>query len=363
MPARVSIIIPCYNQARYVREAAGSALAQNDGPLELVLVDDGSTDETAQALDEIKASDPERIAIVSQENKGLSMARQAGLDRAAGELIVFLDSDDRLLPGMLAACVAAFDRSPGASAVVGRTRVVYENGRTAPKILNPGLNAVWPEILAANPFGSPCSMLLKKKDVVAAGGVGMPGVRACEDWDLYARMIRRGMRFERIDEVLAVYVQHEGVLSRDIALMLREKIALLDRMLSDAAAPQPLAKEDYARYRNGHVLFTLGEAAGLGLEAENIASIAENMVGGRVAFRYFCNQFLYGLQHSVSMNNARLAPEYIDEVCARLQDRFTALGFGKHAVMLAAEFRREMKSPKKRISIARRISRLIDPLR
>lgn len=343
--------------------AVGSVLAQTCPDYEMILVNDGSTDQTEKVFAEIKAAHPDRVALVSQSNQGLAMARQAGLDRAFGEYIVFLDSDDRLMPGMLGSCLAGFDRRPGASVIVGRTRVVYENEKSAPRILKPGSNAGWPAILSSNPFGSPCSMMPRKKAVLEAGGVGLPGVRACEDWDLYARMARRGMRFEIVDDVLAEYLQHENALSRDIGLMLRERIALLDRMAKDVAGLPSLAGEVYARYRNGHVLFTIGQAAGRKDNIQYLDRIAGHMVPGKVDFRYFCNQFLYGLQHSVAMKREGLEAEYIEQVCGLLSRRLSAIGSGAEANALAGEFRREMKNPMLRRSIARRLSRMLDPFR
>lgn len=363
MAARVSIIIPCYNQSGYVTRAVGSALPQMGDDDELILVNDGSTDRTAEVIEEIRAAHPGRVATVSQANQGLAMARQAGLERAGGEYIVFLDADDWLLPGMLGACLAGFGRRPDASVVVGRTRVVYENETSPPTILRPGSNTEWPEILAVNPFGSPCSMMLRKKDLLAAGGTGLPGCRACEDWDLYARMARRGMKFEIIDAVLAAYVQHENALSRDPDLMLREKIALLDRMAAEAAGLPALPPEVYDRCRNGQVLFMIGEAAGKLETADRIGRIADCMVRSEVAFRYFCNQFLYGLQHSAALARTKLGAEYIEQVRGTVEKRFEELGFGRWGHRLGREFRREMKAPMKRLSLARRISRLLDRVR
>lgn len=362
MPVRVSIIIPCYNHSGYVREAVDSVLAQSCRDFEIVLVDDGSTDGTEKVFTEIKAANPDRVAIVRQENKGLSLARQAGLECASGEFVVFLDADDRLMPGMLESCLNRFHNAPDAAAIVGKTKVVHEDARMEPRILSPGANDRWPEVLAVNPFGAICSIMFRKKALVAAGGVGLPGVRACEDWDLYARMLRRGMRFARVAEALAVYAQHENALSRDLELMLREKIALLDRMVRDVAGPARLTREAYGRYRNGHVLFAIGEAAGKN-NINDIERIASHMIPGEIDFRYFCNQFLYGMQHSVALTRRKFDEDDIERVCGAVARRFSEIGFGAYAKMAAREFRREMKNPLRRRSIARRLSRTIDPLR
>src|SRR5215211_9350661 len=99
----VSVVIPCYNQAHFLGEAIESVLSQSYRNFEILVVDDGSTDNTSEV-----ASRYERVRIVRQENRGLSGARNRGLREAKGEYVVFLDADDRLLPGALEASLGCF---------------------------------------------------------------------------------------------------------------------------------------------------------------------------------------------------------------------------------------------------------------
>src|SRR5829696_2931566 len=103
----VSVVVPCYNQARFLGEAIESVLAQSHPLFEVVVVDDGSTDDTS----EVAARYP-GVRLVRQENRGLSGARNAGLARSRGEYVVFLDADDRLLPGALEAGVERLGANP-----------------------------------------------------------------------------------------------------------------------------------------------------------------------------------------------------------------------------------------------------------
>jgi glycosyltransferase involved in cell wall biosynthesis len=362
-----SVIIPCYNQCNYVSESASSVFNQTHARHELILVDDGSTDDTARIFADIKAKHSERVTVLSQSNQGSSMARQAGFEKAKGDYIVFLDSDDRLEPRMLEACLDGFVRWPEASAIVGSTKIVYEKEQTKSRILENGKNIQWPSILSVNPFGACCSVMLRKRDVIEAGGVGQPGVRACEDWDLYARMARRGMAFKCIPEVLSCYLQHENVLSQNVELMLLEKIAMLDR-LAKAEEPEHngrplLSIELYGRFRNGYVLSAFGEAVGQQFDVDALARLIGKMVYGDFQFRFFCNQFLHGLQHAMSITRARLDPTYIEEACRAVFGRFLLHGYEHYACMFLREIRREMKNPMKRYSLSRRVSRLLDPTR
>ena len=108
----VSTIIPVHNRADLIREAVESILAQQYRPIEIIIVDDGSTDHTPQVLDQLAALHPEEIRYVVQTNGGPGLARQRGLDRARGEFIQFLDSDDLLLPEKFAAQVKALRDQP-----------------------------------------------------------------------------------------------------------------------------------------------------------------------------------------------------------------------------------------------------------
>ena len=98
---RVSVIVPVYNTQNYLPECIDSVLAQTFGDFELILVDDGSTDDSPQICDDYAARDP-RVRVIHQKNAGPAAARNAGLDHAQGEYILFADSDDRLLPNLTA---------------------------------------------------------------------------------------------------------------------------------------------------------------------------------------------------------------------------------------------------------------------
>jgi len=99
MSARISVIVPIYNVATYLRRCVDSILQQTYSNLEIFLIDDGSTDESGVICDELSAKDA-RIVVIHQKNGGLSAARNAGLDHATGEWIAFLDSDDWIEPQM-----------------------------------------------------------------------------------------------------------------------------------------------------------------------------------------------------------------------------------------------------------------------
>src|SRR5215212_4087832 len=116
---KVSVVIPCYNQAHFLPEAIESVLSQSYEEFEVLVVDDGSKDETAQVASQYVSTDP-RVRVIRQENRGLAGARNRGLAEAQGEYVVFLDSDDRLLKEALEVGVRELASHPECAFVSGR---------------------------------------------------------------------------------------------------------------------------------------------------------------------------------------------------------------------------------------------------
>lgn len=115
----VSTIIPVHNRSALLREAVASVLAQDHRPIEIVIVDDGSSDATGAVADGLAAAHPAIIRVIHQPNGGPGAARQRGLDHSHGEFVQYLDSDDLLLPGKFSAQVEALNRSPEARIAYG----------------------------------------------------------------------------------------------------------------------------------------------------------------------------------------------------------------------------------------------------
>src|SRR5690606_1176147 len=123
----VSVITPTYNRADFIGEAVESVLAQTYPNFELVIIDDGSTDNTRDILEPyLKDS---RIRLFHQQNQGQSVARNRGLEEATGEFICFLDSDNAWFPEKLEKSLKAFDHNPESDVVYGDFVVIDEQGR------------------------------------------------------------------------------------------------------------------------------------------------------------------------------------------------------------------------------------------
>jgi SAM-dependent methyltransferase len=221
--ALVSIVIVCYNQARYLAEAIESALAQLYQPVEILVVDDGSTDETPAVVQGFQS-----IRYVHQVNRGLPAARNIGLRSSTGDFVAFLDADDRLLPNAVQAGLECFRECPEAAFVFGRFQNIYRDGSPAPTAAEEFIEQEhYLHLLQGNFIGMHGTVLYRRAALAATGGFDET-LRACEDYELYMRTARtfpiRGYR-----ELVAEYRKHDTNMSRDPVFMLKSVLGVLNR--------------------------------------------------------------------------------------------------------------------------------------
>ncbi len=237
----VSVVIPCYNHARFLGEAIESALDQTCREVEIVVVDDGSTDDTAS----VAARYP-GVVYVRQENQGLAAARNTGVRSSRGAFLVFLDADDRLLPNAIDAGLECFARHPDAAFVSGDHRRIALDGTP---IATPEVPRVQGDhylaLLRGNYIGMHATVMYRREAVEQAGGFD-PTLPACEDYDLYLR-IARDLPVHQHEAVVAEYRRYDGNMSRDLGLMLGTVLRVL-------RAQEPHVRADGRRqeaYRDG----------------------------------------------------------------------------------------------------------------
>jgi glycosyltransferase involved in cell wall biosynthesis len=198
----VTIVVPCFNTHRYLGEAIASVRAQTFPGIELLVVDDGSTDpETLRCL----AALPPDIRLVRQENRGLPAARNAGMRLARGRFVMPLDCDDRLEPTMVAACVEAAEKTGAAYAYAG-TALVGEASGTLRRFFN------FFEQLATNQL--PYCLLMRREVWERVGGYDEAFRLGYEDWELNIRLGAAGHFGAEVPHPLFVYrVSSTGMLS------------------------------------------------------------------------------------------------------------------------------------------------------
>ena len=215
MTPRISIVIPAYNSAEFLSAAIDSALAQTVANCEVIVVNDGSTDNTPDVL----AQYEDQIRIIDQANRGLSGARNSGIRAATGELIGLLDADDIWLPTFCETLLQLVERNPDAAAYYGAVQCMSAEGVDLPQAGGQKVVATdqfYTHLVRAN-WLIPSSMLLRR-DIIIDAGLFDPAIRAAEDWDLWLR-IGQEHPFAGTEQIVARYRLHGASLSADPAKM------------------------------------------------------------------------------------------------------------------------------------------------
>ncbi|MGY1688895.1 glycosyltransferase [Geodermatophilus sp. SYSU D01105] len=222
-PPRVSVIIPCYDQARFLGDALASVAAQTQPATEVVVVDDGSSDNTAEVARRYPG-----VRLVRQRNSGLAAARNTGLRHATGDYLVFLDADDRLLPPALEIGLASLSARPEHAFVFGDWRLIGADGSPLPTPERPPPdNRPYRALLRMCFISTPAAVMYRRVAVDAAGGFDET-VSPSADYDLYLRLTRT-WPVHGHGEVVAEYRRHGANMTLDRGLMLRSELTVLRR--------------------------------------------------------------------------------------------------------------------------------------
>jgi glycosyltransferase involved in cell wall biosynthesis len=215
---RISVVIPAFNAELFLPRCLKSVFAQTLKPVEVIVVDDGSTDQTAAIAASLGAT------VFSQTNRGASAARRLGIQYASGNWIALLDADDLWAPEKLERQVACIR----ADTVLVYTGMLFfdDNGSRGEK---PAIDPVLARILLryCNPI--PCTYLVKREALMRDGGY-REDIRACEDWEMLVRLQQYG-KFEAVDAPLMECYLHPDSLSANPEVMLRDLDLILDTTL------------------------------------------------------------------------------------------------------------------------------------
>ena len=245
----VSVVIPAYNHARYLPAAIDSALAQTYAPVEVIVVDDGSTDDTPRVL----AAYGDRIRVIRQANQGAGAARNAGLAASRGEYVAFLDSDDIWLPRKLELQMGRFDADPALGLVHCGAETIDEHGRTTGYLLDGLEGWVASDLLRLDRevMGPGSDIVVPRRVADEVGGfdVRLP---PSEDWDFSYRIAAK-YRVGYVAEPLIRYRQHGGGIHLNIPKMEKSMLIALEKAFASPDASVQ-ALRDYAYGRLHRIL-------------------------------------------------------------------------------------------------------------
>jgi glycosyltransferase involved in cell wall biosynthesis len=222
----VSVIIPCWNAEALVSDAIGSALSQTHANLEVIVIDDGSTDRSVDVL----KSFGDRIRWESGPNRGACVARNRGLEMARGEFIQYLDSDDLLHPTKIAVQLSLFESDP---------RKILYCGRETHSITTPSKR--WLDIpshegdevlFALSKIITCSSPLYRKNQLVTIGGY-RTDLDCAQDYDLNLRLALAGFHFHRLDKILLTVRRRDGSISSDSLKVLRQMRVLWHELVGE----------------------------------------------------------------------------------------------------------------------------------
>jgi len=271
----VSVIMPAYNVEPYVGDAIGSALAQTFTDLEVIVVDDGSTDETAQAVRTLARQDS-RVKLVQQPNRGLAGARNSALRASRGEFLALLDSDDVWEPTFLEQQLAILHARPDVDIVTGNGW--YLGGAKHGQVARPQPDPrPAPEL--ASIIGDEWSVFIMsvfRRHVYTGIGPFDESMRSNEDYDFWLRAAVAGFTFARNDTPLGHYRVRSDSLSASNIRMLRGILHVYTKLrpvIADRAREMSILQRQIVRFESE----LLAAEARLALELADFAAAREHL--------------------------------------------------------------------------------------
>jgi glycosyltransferase involved in cell wall biosynthesis len=244
---RVSVVIPAYNAQRTLAQTLESVIVQTMSDLEVIVVDDGSTDATAVTVEGF--SDP-RVKLVRRENGGVGAARNTGIAQAHGEWVAFLDADDMWVPQKLERQLTLMHESPGSLASQAGAYLVDDDlNRLAIRHCVPDPEPLLAFLRFQNLPAAASSWIVNRELLSSIGGFDTELLRI-EDWEFSIRLARFAKPL-CIDEPLTLYRYHETNRSHDLDAHVAAGMTILERLFADPSLPAEIRKrrrEIYARF-------------------------------------------------------------------------------------------------------------------
>ncbi len=249
--ATVDIILSTYNRVHYLKEAVESVCLQTFQDWELIIVNDGSTDETRALIDQYSQADP-RIRAIHQPNAGLARARNNGIRAARSKYLAFLDDDDVWLNEKLEKQIAHFETHPKLGFLYSRAHVTdnqLRHLRVVPEEMYSSIEKLieWTDWL-------PLSSVMVRRDCLNSAGLFDESLDRGTDYDLWLRIVRR-FPFDGLDQSLLLYRQHKDNMSASAVKRLENHLVIFRKAIQ---YPEFKPFIGLIRRRKAHDLYALG---------------------------------------------------------------------------------------------------------
>lgn len=246
---KVSAIIPAFNSARYLADAINSVLAQTVNSIEVIVIDDGSTDETESLVGGYGS----RVRYFRQQNNGVAIARNRGIEESRGKYVALLDADDVWVPNKVERQLAALEKGSGC-------RACYSAFTITGSDLSPvGINrskrrssALEDLLLRGNVVGTPSTVMCERALFQEVSGFDS-SLSQCADWEMWIRLAML-TDFIYLDEPLVLYRQHGANMSRSISLLERDSLRALEKGFAMRGLAGPLRARRRASFARNYMV-------------------------------------------------------------------------------------------------------------
>jgi len=242
----VSVVIPCYNHARYVKECIQSIIDQDYRNIELIVIDDGSKDASVQVIEEMRnvcEARFTRFEFIHRENRGLCNTLNQALEWCEGEYYASVASDDIFLPFKIDKQVSYLEANPETVAVFGGIILIDQHGGILRKVEKPG-SFGFRDIFLNRYFLPAPTALVRRLELQAVGYD--PSIKI-EDWNLWLKLSKRSMtQLVTLKESVTLYRQHQGNMSGNAEMIYDEGMKILAQFSNDVDYKQAVAEFELA---------------------------------------------------------------------------------------------------------------------
>lgn len=302
---KVSVIIPNYNTAHYLSDSIDSVLQSNFKDYEIIVVDDGSVDDTPEVVK--KYGHLENFSCIFQQNKGLAGARNTGIKSAKGDYLVFLDSDDIILPDKLFLQSDFLDKNPDYEAVYSSS-VFYKDGESNFKIATHFPN-YYDYILKPLLFGNfiHVNAIMVKRAAVIEVGLFDEKLRELEDWDLWLRLSLVECKFHHQDFVLSEVRLRKGSMTSNQKKMNTTMVKVLEKNIPYLKKNFPKDKKLWATAKAALLQYKLQAEQKSNFNQEVIHGVSELGIGFLpTALKFLIKRYMNNIINFENKTTSRL---------------------------------------------------------